>query len=255
MKHFIGITALFVLYNIYFLLGNIGIISTQFTDWLFTLNSLAISIYLIAINIKNIRKFPKRTYRVIAVLTLLFFGLTSSLLFSIIKDNQYTLISTLEYTLTASLCTSVVIITTDLSKKDDSSSILWGGYAAILTILAASYSVYITGSDIYFLLLFNLLFLTFAGLKYYTLYSQEKIIQIPKVEQQDPLDIYQLTKNQKEITRLILEGKNYSENAELRHIAYTTVTSHASMIFDKVGAGNRDQLLKKLHKNLYINKL
>ena len=55
-----------------------------------------------------------------------------------------------------------------------------------------------------------------------------------------------LTKTEKEVLRLILEGKTTREIADVRHRSRRTVEDHRTRIFRKLGVGNLVELLAKL---------
>ena len=60
----------------------------------------------------------------------------------------------------------------------------------------------------------------------------------------EKLKAYGLTKRELEIAGLIAEGKSNGEIAEQLYISETTVKKHVSNIFEKMGIGRREELLR-----------
>ncbi|GAB5419149.1 MAG: hypothetical protein Crog4KO_06570 [Crocinitomicaceae bacterium] len=247
IKHFIGITSLFVLYNIYFLLESIGLLGDN-AYFIYIINSLAIGLYLIPTVLRQLSGSRKSWFNLVSAIAIFTIALFSTFYLAQVYGASNSFQKILNAGLLLLLLSAVVTVVSSLQNLAHGNRLTGLSITSLISLLVVSYSTYFEDSEILFLLVSNSLFLFFAILQYLKLYSLDKVIAIPKAEKNDPLNEYNLTKNQKEITLLILEGKGYSEIAEIRHIAYTTVTSHASMIFDKVGVENRTQLIKKLTK-------
>ena len=60
----------------------------------------------------------------------------------------------------------------------------------------------------------------------------------------EKLKAYGLTKRELEIAGLIAEGKSNGEIAEQLYISETTVKKHVSNIFEKMGIGRREEILR-----------
>lgn len=60
----------------------------------------------------------------------------------------------------------------------------------------------------------------------------------------EKLNAYGLTKRELEIAKLIAEGKSNGEIAEQLCISETTVKKHVSNIFEKMGIGRREELIR-----------
>ena len=59
-------------------------------------------------------------------------------------------------------------------------------------------------------------------------------------------ELYHLTSREKNIVRLVCEGRRYKEIGETLFIAERTVTKHVQNIFEKVGVTNKIELINKL---------
>lgn len=64
------------------------------------------------------------------------------------------------------------------------------------------------------------------------------------LDAQGKLKSYGLTKRELEIAGLIAEGKSNGEIAERLYISETTVKKHVSNIFEKMGIGKREELMR-----------
>ncbi|MCR9170845.1 MAG: LuxR C-terminal-related transcriptional regulator [bacterium] len=249
MQHFIGITTLFVIYNIYYLLSAIHITNQTIDDWFYPTNMIGIAIYLVVINWKDFRRVAPLKWKVLGVvfsilLTIFAFNLGSVIPMSLETLNAFTF-----NIIPVLLTLTVVSLAVSVSKRKARSFFYWILLSVPILIVIFSFLVDFDDSELWRLILTNTSFLLFAGLKYFYLYLEKRVAPLPQIKQADPLDKFGLTKTQKEITRLIVEGHSYDEIAKLRHVGHSTVTSHASKIFSKTNVHSREELVKKLREN------
>lgn len=248
-----AITGLFFTYNLYFLLVTIGVLDDSISEWVFGVNSISIGLYLFFLISEEF--IGRRS--LLGNTPMLFFSLAigfgvNGILQSFDLEDIAT---TVEISLPLLIGLSILITLFSLSKHYFKLPLLWASMTFVFITIIVSYSTYFENSQMSFVLALNLFFLLFASLQYFKLYLVQKIKPLPKIEEVDPLDKFGLTKHQKEITLMILTGKTYHEIAQERHVAYTTITSHAAKIFVKVGVHSQDELIINLRNELDIKQL
>jgi len=80
-----------------------------------------------------------------------------------------------------------------------------------------------------------------------TLSTTENFIPETSLDKFDQnCQLYNLTRREKDIAKLIREGRTYKEIGELLFIAERTVTKHVQNIFEKLEASNKIELINKL---------
>jgi len=250
MKRFIGVTSLFVLYNVYYLLSALGVFHVAFSSWLYLLNSAAIAVFLLVISYEEFKESKAFSSKLVSLIWIVLISVISMELIHLYPKSFAEMKTVISIGLPVILSLSVLsLIVGVLRAKNKVRGLNWTLYTLPILIIVVSYSVYFRNSLLWFVIVTNFMFVAFAIVKYVMLFAQLKDVNRTYAQKTDILDTFDLTKTQKEITLLILDGKSYEEIAEERHIGYSTVTSHTSKIFDKVGVNSKEKLIAKLTDN------
>lgn len=251
MQNFIWITAFFVIYNIIYLLTGTRILSKSLSGWVYPINTVAIIVFLSFLNLSFYKERNGKGGNSITMVWIITLGIIVSVYlarFPLTFEYFQTFVFTI---LPIFLVFTVVSVVIHISKSEKFNALKWMSLIFPVVFLLVSYLVYFNGSNFWFLILSNTIFLFFAGLKYFSLYIENRKISLPEIPIVDPLEELGLkTKMQKDITRLLLEGKSYEEIASIRNVGRSTITSQASRIFGKFGLDTREDFVKMVRKHV-----
>lgn len=202
-----------------------------------TINSLTIAIYLFAIifdplldNKNNLKRTP---WLLVSVAVAIGLQGLSEILPNEIADFDQTLTIVLPVMLSVTLIAFVI--------RNRIKDQIFSQFQVVISLFFAiatlgTFAFYIDLSQFVLDIPLNIVFLIVTSL-YFLNTTRDKASKKDSVNTLDQINFEELglTKTQQEIARMIVvEQLDYQEISEKRHIAYNTVTSHASNIFDRI---------------------
>jgi DNA-binding CsgD family transcriptional regulator len=102
------------------------------------------------------------------------------------------------------------------------------------------FKIYLVSIAIIYVNLIPIIWLKFYFLRYFMQFSSDENLKLLDIVSQK----HQISKREKEVMDLILQGKSNQEIEEVLFISYSTVKNHIYNIYQKLGVKSRGQMIR-----------